>query len=299
MSEFEGGCAWIDNEYVNIADARIPIVDAGFTRSDVTYDVASVWQGRFFRLEDHLDRFERSQQRLRLDTGVGREQTRQILFECVRRAGLQDAYVEVVATRGTPPAGGTRDPRKYVNKLYAFAIPYIWIIDPRLTPQGPDLIIAANTRRIPAESVDPSVKNFHWGDLTRGLFEAYDRGGTQVVLLDQDGNVTEGPGFNIFACKDNVLFTPDKGVLEGITRRTVLELAAQSGMDVVVQAMSSNVLKEAEEIFLTSTAGGIMPVATLDGLPVGTSSPGLITSKIHELYWHAHSDPRLATPVAY
>jgi branched-chain amino acid aminotransferase len=116
------------------------------------------------------------------------------------------------------------------NQFYALAIPYVWIVKPEDQEIGTHLIIAKNTFRISPTSFDPTVKNFHWGDLTRGLFEAYDRGGSTVVLLDAEGHVTEGPGFNIFVYYNNRLVTPAKGVLEGITRQTVLDLAEEQGI---------------------------------------------------------------------
>src|SRR5699024_2568063 len=104
------GVAYIDGCFVPISEARIPILDWGFVRSDATYDVAHVWHGNFFRLEDHLDRFERGMARLHMCLPCSRADIRGALVECVRRAGLYDAYVEMICTRGIPPAG-SRDPR--------------------------------------------------------------------------------------------------------------------------------------------------------------------------------------------
>jgi branched-chain amino acid aminotransferase len=222
-NRFADGCAWIEGQYVPIADARIPILDTGFTRSDCTYDVAAVWKGRFFRLDDHIDRLLSGCARIRLTPPAGREEIRSIMIETVRRSEIRDAYVEAVITRGVP-GPGERDPRGWASRLYAYAIPYVWIVRPELQDDGSvNVIIARNTRRIPAGSVDPTVKNFHWGDMVRGLYEAYDRGGSLVVLPDADGFVTEGPGFNVFAVTGGELYTPARGVLLGITRRTVLE----------------------------------------------------------------------------
>lgn len=204
--EMAQGCAWIDGRYVSMQDARIPVNDAGFTRSDVTYDVVGVWQGRFFRLDDHLDRFERGRRRLRLSAEPDRDTVREVLHGCVSRSGLRGAYVEMIATRGVPPAG-VRDPRKYNNAFYAFAVPYVWIEKPADQENGCDLVVARHTHRIPPGSVDPTIKNFHWGDLTAGLFEAFDRDAAQVVLLDTDDRVTEGPGYNLFAASHGRLHT--------------------------------------------------------------------------------------------
>ncbi|MDP6345666.1 MAG: aminotransferase class IV, partial [Alphaproteobacteria bacterium] len=186
------GAAFIDGDYLPIAEARIPIGDWGFLRSDVTYDVVAVWHGGFFRLADHLDRFFRGIERLHMSSPHDREALTGILSECVRLSGLREAYVEMILTRGVPPAG-SRDPRKCENRLYALAIPYVWIADPTKQDEGLHLVIS-RVPRISPESVDPTVKNFHWGDMVQGLYEAYDRGGETAVLTDGRGNITEGPG---------------------------------------------------------------------------------------------------------
>ena len=104
-------------------------MDSGFTRSDVTYDVVAVWNGKFFRLQDHLNRFERGWKRLRMNPELSVAQMREILFECVRRSGLRNAYVEMIISRGLDEEG-SRDPRRFRNRFYAYAIPYVWIGKP-------------------------------------------------------------------------------------------------------------------------------------------------------------------------
>ncbi len=290
------GAAFIDGHVVPMMEARIPITDTGFTRSDLTYDVVSVWDGAFFRLEEHLERFQRNCQTLRLSLPHDRDEVRKILIELIEASGLREAYVEVICTRG-PSVGGSRDPRTFVNRFYAFAIPYVWILKPEDADQGMDAVIAKTARRIPTDSVDPTVKNFHWGDLTRGLFEAYDRGGNQALLLDHEGNLTEGPGFNVFAVIEGRLLTPASGVLEGITRRTILELAECEGIETHETEISEEELRSATELFATSTAGGVMPITGLDGSPVADGQVGGITQRLRKLYWGAHSSGPFVTRV--
>ena len=295
---FTDGCAYIEGTYVPIAEARIPIIDAGFSRSDLTYDVVAVWNGKFFRLDDHLNRFQKGWNRLRLNPGFSLEEIRSILFQCVRRSGLRKAYVEMIVTRGID-VDGTRDPRRFSNRFYTFAIPYIWIAKPEMQTNGIHLVIAEKTIRIPSNAVDPTVKNFHWGDLVRGIYEAYDRGGFTAVLPDADGNITEGPGFNIFAYYEGRLLTPERGVLEGITRQTVLDLAEEQGIPAQQTMFDAAVLVNAAEVFLTSTAGGVMPVTTLNGKSIGDGKPGKVTTLIQKRYWEAHDEDRWTTPVEY
>ena len=293
---FANGCAWIEGEYVPMNEARIPIMDTGFIRSDVTYDVVATWEGKFFRLEDHLDRFERSWHKLRMSPPLGKDQMRDILMECVRRSGIKSAYVEMIVSRGVA-SQGVRDPRKIQNRFYAFAVPYIWILKPEFHAEGLHMVIAEDTARIPTRSVDPTVKNFHWGDLTRGLMEAYDRGGNCAVLLDIDGYVTEGHGFNVFAYHDGMLKTASDGVLHGITRRTAIELAEQADIPVEAGMFKPDVLHEADEIFIATTAGGIIGVTKLNDTHVGTGRVGPITSQLYDAYWTAHLNGPWTTPI--
>jgi branched-chain amino acid aminotransferase len=292
------GCAYIEGEYFPIAEARIPIMDTGFTRSDVTYDVVAVWNAKFFRLNDHLNRFERGWKRLRMNPELSLAQMREILFECVRRSGLRNAYVEMIVSRGIDEEG-SRDPRRFRNRFYAYAIPYVWIAKPEKQETGIHLIVAQKTIRIPENAVDPTVKNFHWGDLVQGIYEAFDRGAYTVVLPDAEGNITEGPGFNVFVYHQGTLLTPATGVLEGITRQTVLDLAEEQGIPVKLDKFGADVLETAEEVFISSTAGGVIPVTTVNDKPIGDGKPGKITTLIRNRYWEAHDENRWTSPVNY
>lgn len=296
--DFSRGCAFVEGEFLPVDQAAVPITDTGFTRSDVTYDVVGVWAGKFFRLDDHLARFERSWRKLRMHPPLARTAMREVLVECVARSGLRDAYVEMIVTRGVPP-NGDRDPRNFINRFYAFAIPYVWIAQPAQQLAGLSLVVAESARRIPSQCVDPTVKNFHWGDLTRGLFEAYERDAHTAVLLDVDGNVTEGPGFNIFAVEGDCLLTPPEGVLHGITRQSVITLADREGIATRTESFGAGRLRRSDEIFLTTTAGGVMPVTMLDGTTVGAGVPGAVTLLLRDRYWAAHDDGEWTTTVEY
>jgi branched-chain amino acid aminotransferase len=297
MAVHSEGVAFMDGEFMPIHEARLPILDLGFTRSDATYDVVHVWNGAFFRLDDHLDRFERSVARWRFKLELSRDEIRAVLTRCVQLSGLRDAYVDMTVTRGRM-AAGTRDPRKSNNRFIAYAIPFVWILPFARRYEGLHLTIAKHWR-IPPQSVDPTVKNFHWGDLTQGLFEAYDRGGDTAVLVDLDDNVTEGPGFNVFGITNGRVLSPDTGVFEGITRQTVRELCDSLGIPVSFGKVSATELRAADEVFLSSTAGGIIPVNRIDGRILADGTVGPITRRLLDAYWMWHADPRFATPIDY
>jgi branched-chain amino acid aminotransferase len=294
------GCAYVNGQFVAPEDAKISIFDWGFLHSDATYDVAHVWQGKFFRLGDHLDRFFASMDRLRLDPGRTRDQVREVMHECVRRSGLREAYVEVLCTRGMPQPG-SRDPRSCTNQFMAFAIPFVWIADPAKQARGINLVVS-DVQRIAPASVDPRIKNYHWLDMVMALFQAYERGGESAVLVNAAGDVAEGPGFNVFAVVDGELITPDSGVLEGISRRTMIELARAAGIAMRVAPLPVDALRRASEVFLSSTGGGAVGVSQIDGVAIGGRGPGdfgPVTRQLQAAYWALHDDARYVEPVRY
>jgi branched-chain amino acid aminotransferase len=291
------GAAWIDGRYRPIEEAKISVLDLGVTRSDCTYDVVHVWRGRFYRLDAHLDRFGASMARLRLDPGCDRAGIEAIVHGCVRHAGLRDAYVSMTCTRGRL-APGSRDLRTARCTFYCYAVPFVWISTPEQQATGASLWISAMTR-IPPDSVNPLIKNYHWLDLDVALLDAYDHDAQLVVLRDASGAITEGPGYNVFGYVDGRWLTPVGGTLAGITRRSVIELATEAGEAVQEGRLTADDLRRAAEVLITSTAGGIMPVTRIDGQPVGAGAPGPRTTLLRERYWARHEDPRFTTPVRY
>ena len=287
--KFPKGAAWMDGEFIKLSEARISVLDWGFLRSDATYDVAHVWKGRFFLLDKHIDRFFKSTEKLRMPCKIDRKELKKILAGCVNNAGLENAYVEMIQTRGISP-NFERDPRKATPRFIAFAVPFGWILKPEDFEVGLDVLVT-DIKRIPPGSVDPTIKNYHWLDLVSGMLNAYDLGHDTAILIDEKNNVSEGPGFNIFSVDETGLNTPDHGVLEGITRQTVINLAKELDLSINIKSISIEELKSSDELFATSTAGGIMPITKINGKPVGSGVPGKITRKLHKTYWHKHSDP--------
>lgn len=296
--DWSKGAAIVDGKIVPIAEAKMPITDWGFARSDVTYDVVHVWRGAFFRLDDHVRRFQASAKALRLGLPFDAEGLKRELTALVRRTGLRDAYVSMMVTRGVPEPGKPRHPKYCVNRFMAYAVPFAWVMPPDMQARGAHLIVA-KTPRIPIACVDPTVKNFHWGDLTKALFEASDAGADNAVLLDLAGNVTEGPGFNVFAVIDGTVVSPDRGALEGITRQSVFELCRELGIECKVEPLHVERLRAADEIFTSTTAGGVMPVSRLDGRILGNDRPGPISARLRELYWKKHDQGWHATKIQY
>ncbi|WP_306046345.1 aminotransferase class IV [Nioella sp. MMSF_3534] len=297
--DLKHGAAWMKGRIIPIAEASIGVTDWGLTHSDVAYDVVPVVQGAFFRLDAYLDRFESSMQALRMDPGLTRAEIAEALHDMVAASGLTDAYCAMVTARGTPIIPGSRDPRDCANHFYAWCVPYIHVIKPETLDEGASLWIAEHTRRIPPDSVNPRAKNYHWGDFTQGLFEAKDHGYETVVLLDHQGNLTEGPGFNIFLVEGNTVITPDTGVLEGISRRTALDICAGMGLETRVEPVPVSRLDSADEVFLTSSGGGILPITKAGTRIFGNGKPGPVATRARETYWHWTARPEHRTEIAY
>lgn len=297
QNPFAAGIAFVEGGFVPIEQARIPLLDWGFLRSDACQDTVSVWKGAFFRLDDHLARFERSFTALRMRCPLDAAQRRATVIEAVRMTGLRDAYVQMIMTRGRPPIG-SRDIRLCDNRFYLFCVPYMWIAPPEIRERGLHLHVSARWR-VPTATVDPRIKHYHWLDFQQGLLDAGDAGADTVVVSDADGHVTEGPGFNIFFVRQGRLVTPDAGCLDGMTRDTVFELCRETNLDAVAMPVPAASVATADEVFVTTTAGGIVPVTRVDGRPVGNGQPGPVTLRLRDLYWSRREAGWHATPVDY
>ena len=293
------GAAWMNGTVIPISQAKIPVNDWGLVHSDITYDVVPVIDGAFFRFDEYLARFLSSMENLHLDPGMSKRDIQAALHQMVSKSSLRDSYVAMVCSRGKPKIAGSRDPRDCENHFFAWCVPYVHIIKPEIVEQGATAWIAQNAYRIPENSVNPRVKNYHWGDFTQGIFEAKDKNYETVILLDYDGNVTEGPGFNVFAVKDKVLITPDRGVLAGVSRKTVLEMAEHLGINTSVRSLSVEELLEADEVFLSSSGGGVIPIIRVNETIFGNGASGPISVQLNETYWKWTTLEKYRDPIDY
>lgn len=296
--EYEAGVAYLDGSFMPVGEAAIPVLDGGYRRSDVTYDVVGVWQGSFFRLEDHIKRFRASMTALHMEPEETDEEIVDILHRLVAMAQLDAAYVSMECLRGPVKPGLPRHPANCRSYLSCHAVPWLSVATPEMFERGMHLMISS-VQRIPPESFDPTVKNFHWGDLTKSMFEAKAAGVDYAILLDGDGNITEGPGFNVFCIRDSVVMCPARGALKGITQKSVLDLCAELGIKNEVRNISAEEFREADEIFACTTAGGIMPASRIDGRMMNNDRPGPISTQLKDLFWSKRAEGWHATPVRY
>ena len=274
---------FIDGEYVTPDEARMSIFDSGFVWGDVVYDVTSAWNRWIFMLDEHLERFHQSIEGFRLKSPYSQDEMRRICAECVERAEIDNAYIKVQMTRGVIPSQ-TRDPRLGECQFVAYATPYAWIWGEEKCRNGVNLYVSS-VERVSSKAIDQRFKNYDRADLVQSRFEAYDHGCDDSLLCGPDGYLTEGPGYNMFMVRDGKVSTPDSNILEGITRRSVREICELEGIAYEERKLHPDELKEADEIFCSTTAGGVMPVTQLDSKPIGNGHKGILTSRIQDIYW--------------
>ena len=286
---------YVNGEYVPKDQARISVFDFGFLRGDGVFDTTSAWNGRIFKLPQHLARLDLSLRAARIQCPLPLEELGNVIVETTRRCGLRNAYVQTVVTRGEPPLG-VRDLTKCTPGLVVFAVPYVWILKPEQIDAGGRAMIST-IRQLPAQSLDPKIKSLSRLHLDLASLQGKAAGVDVTIMLDLDGHVTEGPGFNLFVVKGGALYSAPEGILMGITRQTVFELAAENGIAARESQLTAYDLYAADEVFLTSTAGGIMPLVEIDGRAIADGKPGPISQRIHGLYWALRESGRHGTPV--
>lgn len=301
---YDDGVAFISGEYLPLEQASLSFSDAtGF--SQTVYDAVSVYRGYIFRFDDHLDRLERSCETLKFKNPYSREKTRNILIEMVKLTGLRDAFIWFCVNQVMSKNRGKTSHSRYdisilENKFYATVTPYQSISTDEQRLSGMDILISKQCRRIPLASVDPQAKNMNALDMRVALKEAFEENYEWCVLLDVDGNLTEAPGANIFVIKNGVVSTPDSGCLEGITAKTVTEICRELGVPVKHGKVAAEELLTADEAFLASTGGGVMPINSVDrNVLGGVQGGGDLSLKIHNLYWEKRGQGWLGTHIEY
>jgi branched-chain amino acid aminotransferase len=250
-----------------------------------------VWHGNIFRLGDHIDRVFDGAQKLRLQSPLSKSEVEEITKRCVSLSQLRESFVNITITRGYGARKGEKDLSKLTSQVYIYAIPYLWAFPPEEQIFGTSAIVPRHVRRAGRNTVDPTVKNYQWGDLTAASFEAKDRGARTAILLDSDNCVAEGPGFNVVMVKDGKLSSPSRNALPGITRMTVIELADEMGIEFTLRDITSRELYEADELMAVTTAGGITPITSLDGESLGNGEPGPLTVAIRDRFWALMDEP--------
>ena len=284
---------YIDGNFEPLSVARISPLDQGFLLGDGIFDVVSAWDSKIFMLDAHLDRFFDSMRAARLETRLSREQWVDAIVETTRRNELSDASIRFILTRGVPD-GVVADPRHIQPTEMIWAAPYIFLADEEKRSTGIRIMISS-MRGFAPDTLDPRFKCLDRLNSQLIRLEALEAGYDDAVWLDGHGYVAEAAASNIFVVKNDEIFTPQTGILRGITRATVLELAERGGIPHRESQLTAFDLYSADEVFTCSTAGGPLPVREVSGRAIAATGP--ITERISELYWQMRAEGEYSIPI--
>jgi branched-chain amino acid aminotransferase len=285
---------YVNGEFCTRANAKISVFDHVILYGDGVYDTMCAYNNRVFKLNEHVDRLFESAHAIKLAVPHTKDEIKKIILDTVRRNNFQSAYVKIVVTRGVG-AQPLLSPYNCVPGVIVFAVPYM-----SQAGSAGDLgikMIVSSMRRVPNECTSTKIKSCNYLNHVLMRMEANEAGADDAIELDLEGYVCEAPGYNVFAVKRGAVVTPEDNILMGITRETVLELASKSGLPCRTARVQVFDLYNADEVFLSSTAGGIVPVIQLDGRTIGEGRAGRITRQIRDSYQALLESGESSTPI--
>ena len=274
---------WIDGKWYDRSTAMISVFDHGLLYGDGVFEGTRAYNGKVFKLREHVARLFDSAKCIWLDPPISQEELVQITEEGVRRSGLQDAYLRHLVTRGVGDLG--LDPRKCPTPSVFVIIDQIKLWSPERYEQGLKVVTAATP--IPhKESLSPRVKSLNYLCHILAKIEGINAEADEVLMMDSSGSVVEASGQNVFIVKNGELLTPPPhaGILRGITRDTVIELARAAGYPVHETILNRYDIYTADEAFLTGTASEIVAIRELDGRTIGQGKQGTITRDLSQRF---------------
>jgi len=267
---------WIDGKFFEKEDAKVSVFDHGLLYGDGVFEGIRAYGGRIFRLAQHLDRLYASARAIWLDVGLPQAEMATVCEECVRVNGLKDAYIRLIVTRGVGDLG--LDPRKCKKASIICIADSIALFPPEMYERGLTMMTAA-TPVHHREGVSPRIKSLNYLAHILAKIEAIAAGADEALMLEAGEGVAEGVAENVFAVHGKRLLTPPAhaGVLRGITRDAVIEVAAEAGFEVREEMLTRYDLYTADEVFLSGTAAEIMGVVKLDGRTIADGKVGPAT----------------------
>lgn len=285
---------YVNGSFCSKADATISVFDHVILYGDGVYDTMCAYNSRVFKLNEHVDRLYESAHAIKLKIPHAKDEIRNIILDTVRRNRLQSAYVKIVITRGVG-AQPLLSPYNCVPGVIVFAVPYM----SQAGQSGSNGIkmIVSSMRRVPNECTSTKIKSCNYLNHVLMRMEANEAGADDAIELDMEGYVCEAPGYNVFAVKRGALLTPADNILMGITRETVMELARDATLALQTTRVQVFDLYNADEVFLSSTAGGIVPVVQLDGRVIGDGRTGPVTTQLRDSYQRLLESGAQSTPV--
>lgn len=274
---------YVSGEYVLKDKAKISVFDHGFLYGDGVFEGIRVYGGRVFRLEEHLQRLWESARAISLEVPLSRVKLKEKILETLRRNELRDAYIRLIVSRGKGDLG--LDPGKCSQAELIIITDKISIYAEELYEKGLEVIIASTRRNIPS-ALNCRIKSLNYLNNILAKIEATREEMPEAVMLNKDGYVAECTGDNIFIVKEKKLITPPiwMGILKGITRDVVIELAQKEGIAVEENIFTPFALYNSDECFLTGTAAEVIPVTRVDGRTIGEGVAGPVTKKLMEKF---------------
>lgn len=274
---------YINGQYYSKEDAKISVYDHGLLYGDGVFEGLRIYSGKIFRLQDHLIRLWESALSIGLHIPVKMDQLSADMNECVQRNGLDDGYIRLLVTRGSGPLG--LDPHKCSDPQVIIIADRIKLYPNELYENGLELVTAATIRNHPA-ALNPRIKSLNYLNNILAKMEGLKAGCVETLMLNHKGEVAECTGDNIFIVKNGRLITPpiDAGILEGITRNAVLELAEGLGIPTAEISLSRHDIFTADECFLTGSAAEVIAAVKLDDRVIGDGKPGPITTQLNEAF---------------
>ncbi len=277
---------YLNGEFVPKEKAVVSVFDHGLLYGDGVFEGIRAYHGRVFKLDEHIDRLYDSARTIALEVPLAKEEMREVVLETLRRNNLTDAYIRLVITRGVGDLG--LDPRKCSKPTIFCIAATITLYPAELYEKGLSVITVSTRRNIPTACV-PRVKSLNYLNNIYAKIEANLAGVPEAIMLNAEGYVAEATGDNIFIVKKGVLITPPTyvGILEGITRNAVMDLARERGIVVEEKVFTLFDVYNADECFLTGTAAEVIPVVRVDGRTIADGVPGKMTKELidafHEL----------------
>lgn len=270
---------YIDGKFYPKEEAKISVFDHGFLYGDGVFEGIRAYNGRVWKLDEHLERLYESAKAIMLPIPLTIEETKEATLETLRRNDLHDAYIRLVVSRGAGDLG--LDPRKCPKPCVVVIADKIVLYPDELYTTGLKVVSVA-TRRNHNEALSPRIKSMNYLNNILAKIEANLHGYPEVIMLNSEGYVVEGTGDNIFIMKKGILVTPPpySGILEGITRNTIMDIARVNGIPVEERLFNRHELYNADECFLTGTAAEAIPVVEADGRVIGDGKPGSITNQL-------------------
>ena len=260
-------------------EARVSVFDHGLLYGDGVFEGLRSYSGRVFRLDAHIDRLWASARAICLEIPMTKEAVAQAVIDTLAANKLTDGYIRLVVTRGAGSLG--LDPNRTKHPQVIVIADTISLYPREFYEKGLRIVTAA-TQRVQSAALSPRIKSLNYLNNIMAKLEGLQAGCVEALMLNHKGEVAECTGDNIFVVRGGRLLTPppDAGILEGITRNAVMELAHTAGIDCREATLTRHDLYTADECFLTGTAAEVIPVVDIDGRSIGSGVPGPITTRL-------------------